>query len=147
MYGFIVETDSNQSLKRLGDKLILSLYKDKIIAKYNIFGKKIFIETSESLTKINNLNGSFAPAIMSNSEQKEIYDKISKVINRVNEPDNFAIKVIRKGEHKYTSTELARNVAGAVFDKWPNIKVNLEKPQLEVIIQIINNRSLIYARD
>ena len=147
MYGFIVETDSNQSLKRLGDKLILSLYKEKIIAKYNIFGKKIFIETSESLTKENNLNGSFAPAIMSNSEQNEIYDKISKVINRVNEPDNFAIKVIRKGEHKYTSTELARNVAGAVFDKWPNIKVNLEKPQLEVIIQIINNRSLIYARD
>ena len=147
MYGFIVETDSNQSLKRLGDKLILSLYKDKVIAKYNIFGKKIFIETSESLTKENNLNGSFAPAIMSNSEQNEIYDKISKVINRVNEPDNFAIKVIRKGEHKYTSTELARNVAGAVFDKWPNIKVNLEKPQLEVIIQIINNRSLIYARD
>ena len=84
---------------------------------------------------------------MSNSDQKNIYDKISKVINRVNEPDNFAIKVIRKGEHKYTSTELARNVAGAVFDKWPNIKVNLEKPQLEVIIQIINNRSLIYARD
>ena len=84
---------------------------------------------------------------MSNSEQTNIYDKISKVINRVNEPDNFAIKVIRKGEHKYTSTELARNVAGAVFDKWPNIKVNLEKPQLEVIIQIINNRSLIYARD
>jgi adenylyl- and sulfurtransferase ThiI len=147
MYGFIVETDSNQSLKRLGDKLILSLYKEKIIAKYNIFGKKIFIETSESLTKENNLNGSFAPAIMSNSEQNEIYDKISKVINRVNEPDNFAIKVIRKGEHKYTSTELARNVAGAVFDKWPNIKVNLEKPQLEVIIQIINNRSLIYVRD
>ena len=147
MYGFIVETDSNQSLKRLGDKLILSLYKDKIIAKYNIFGKKIFIETSESLTKKKNLNGSFAPAIMSNSDQKNIYDKISKVINRVNEPDNFAIKVIRKGEHKYTSTELARNVAGAVFDKWPNIKVNLEKPQLEVIIQIINNRSLIYARD
>ena len=32
MYGFIVETDSNQSLKRLGDKLILSLYNDKIIA-------------------------------------------------------------------------------------------------------------------
>lgn len=147
MYGFIVETDSNQSLKRLGDKLILSLYKDKIIAKYNIFGKKIFIETNESLTKKNNLNDSFAPAIMSNSEQTNIYDKISKVINRVNEPDNFAIKVIRKGEHKYTSTELARNVAGAVFDKWPNIKVNLEKPQLEVIIQIINNRSLIYARD
>jgi len=147
MYGFIVETDSNQSLKRLGDKLILSLYKDKIIAKYNIFGKKIFIETSESLTKKKNLSSSFVPAIMSNSEQNKIYDKISTVISRVNEPDNFAIKVIRKGEHKYTSTELARNVAGAVFDKWPNIKVNLEKPQLEVIIQIINNRSLIYTRD
>jgi len=146
MYGYIIETNSNQSIKRLGDNLILSLYKDKIIGKYNLFGKKLFIETSEPLTKENQTGDSFLPAIMSNSEQNEIYGKIRELINRVKKVDNFAVKVIRKGEHKYTSTELARNVAGAVFDKWPKIKVNLENPQLEVIIQIINNRSIIYVR-
>tara|TARA_B110000438_G_scaffold100918_1_gene99788 strand:- start:5060 stop:5503 length:444 start_codon:yes stop_codon:yes gene_type:complete len=146
MYGYVIETNSNQSIKRLGDNLILSLYKDKIIAKYNLFGKNLFIETSEPLAKENQTDDSFLPAIMSNSEQNEIYGKIRELINRVNKVDNFAVKVIRKGEHKYTSTELARNVAGAVFDKWPKIKVNLENPQLEVIIQIINNRSIIYVR-
>ena len=146
MYGYIIETNSNQSIRKFGDNLILSLYKDKIIAKYNLFGKKLFIETSKLLVKENENDDSFLPAIMSNSEQNEIYGKIRQLINRVKKADDFAIKVIRKGEHKYTSTELARNVAGAVFDKWPNIKVNLENPQLEVIIQIINNRSIIYAR-
>jgi len=145
MYGFIVVTDSNQSLEKIGDRLILSLYKDEIVAKYNLFGRKIYLETKESFTKEN--GGKYLPAIMSNSDEDEIYGKISQVINRVNEPSHFAIKVIRKGDHKYTSTGLARNVAGAVFDKWPKIKVNLEKPQLEVVIQIINNRSLIYVRD
>jgi adenylyl- and sulfurtransferase ThiI len=146
MYGYIIETHSNQSIRKFGDNLILSLYKDKIIAKYNLFGKKLFIETSKLLAKKNENDDSFLPAIMSNSEQNEIYGKIRQLIDRVKKADDFAIKVIRKGEHKYTSTELARNVAGAVFDKWPNIKVNLENPQLEVIIQIINNRSIIYAR-
>lgn len=112
-----------------------------------MFGRKIFLETTGKFDRKLKNRFSISPATMTSSEQKKIYSNITKVINQVNEPENFAIKVIRKGEHKYTSTDLARNVAGAVFDKWPKIKVNLEKPQLEVVIQIINNRSLIYIRD
>ncbi len=147
MYGFIVNTDSNHNTKRFGDKLILNLYKENIISKYQMFGRKIFLETTGEFDRKLKNRFSISPATMTSSEQKKIYSNITKVINQVNEPENFAIKVIRKGEHKYTSTNLARNVAGAVFDKWPKIKVNLEKPQLEVVIQIINNRSLIYIRD
>ena len=147
MYGFIVNTDSNHNTKRFGDKLILNLYKENIISKYQMFGRKIFLETTGKFDRKLKNSFSISPATMTSSEQKKIYSNITKVINQVNEPENFAIKVIRKGEHKYTSTDLARNVAGAVFDKWPKIKVNLEKPQLEVVIQIINNRSLIYIRD
>ena len=147
MYGFVVNTDSNHNTKRFGDKLILNLYKENIISKYQMFGRKIFLETTGEFDRKLKNRFSISPATMTSSEQKKIYSNITKVINQVNEPENFAIKVIRKGEHKYTSTNLARNVAGAVFDKWPKIKVNLEKPQLEVVIQIINNRSLIYIRD
>ena len=57
------------------------------------------------------------------------------------------MKVARKGEHKYSSTELAKQVAGAAFEEWPNVKVNLDKPSLEINIQIINNRSIIYLRN
>ena len=59
---------------------------------------------------------------------------------------NFAIKVDRKGSHEYDSTELARNVAGAVFDKWPNISVDLDSPELEICVQIINNKCIIYLK-
>jgi len=69
------------------------------------------------------------------------------LINLVDKPESFAIKVDRKGEHKYTSTELAKEVAGAPFEKWPSIKVDLDTPELEINVQIINNRSIIYLRD
>jgi len=147
MYGFIVNTGSNHNPKRFGDELILTLYNENITSKYQIFGRKIFLETKEKFGRKTKKDFSISPATMTSSKKKEIHSNITKVIDRVNEPRNFAIKVIRKGEHKYTSTELAREVAGAVFDKWPKIKVNLKKPQLEVVIQIINNRSLIYIRD
>ena len=147
MYGFIVNRDSNHNTKRFGDKLILTLYNEDITSKYQIFGREIFLETNRKFDGKLEKRFSISPATMTNSEQKNIYSNITKVIDGVNEPESFAIKVIRKGEHKYTSTNLARNVAGAVFDKWPKNKVNLEKPQLKIVIQIINNRSLIYIRD
>jgi len=147
MYGFIVNRDSNHNTKRFGDKLILTLYNEDITSKYQILGREIFLETNRKFDEKLEKRFPISPATMTNSEQKNIYSNITKVIDRVNEPESFAIKVIRKGEHKYTSTELARNVAGAVFDKWPKNKVNLEKPQLKIVIQIINNRSLIYIRD
>ena len=143
MYGFVVKTDSNQSLRKIGDKIIISLCEEKKNAKYNIFAKKIFLQTEETLPK----EGKYLPAVMATSEEKDIYSKIGLLIKRIKETNSFAIKVTRRGDHNYTSTSLARNVAGAVFDNWPNIKVDLKKPQLEVIIQIINNRSLIYIRD
>ena len=143
MYGFVVKTDSNQSLRKIGDRIIISLYEEKKIAKYNTFAKKIFLETKDSVLK----EGKYLPAVMTTSEEKDIYSKINLLIKRIKETKSFAIKVTRRGDHKYTSTGLARNVAGAVFDNWPNIKVDLKKPQLEVVIQIINNRSLIYIRD
>ena len=59
---------------------------------------------------------------------------------------NFAIRVDRKGNHDYDSTELASNVAGAVFDKWPDISVDLNSPELEICVQIINNKCIIYLK-
>ena len=65
-------------------------------------------------------------------------------INPLSKPDSFAIKVDRKGEHKYNSTEIARNLAGAAFEKWEDVNVKLKKPSLMICVQIINNRSVVY---
>ena len=112
MYGFVIETDSNQSLRKIGDKIIIGLCEKEIISKYNTFGKKIFLETQSPLPKDRN----YPPASMTTSEEKDIYSTINILIKRIKETKSFAIKVTRKGDHKYTSTGLARNVAGAVFD-------------------------------
>ena len=84
---------------------------------------------------------------MSNEKEDEIFHNIKTIIKNVKEPTTFAVSVQRKGDQKYSSTELARNVAGAAFEIWPKIKVNLKKPQLKINIEIINNRSIIYLRN
>ena len=84
---------------------------------------------------------------LSTDKKDNIFSSIKVLIKDTKEPENFAVKVARKGEHKYSSTELAKEVAGAAFEEWPNVKVNLDKPSLEINIQIINNRSIIYLRN
>lgn len=146
MQGFAINNISKNNLKQKGDKIILNLFDKGISAKYKIFGKFIYLETKDQIQS-KNLKLEYYNASLSTDKKDEIFNTIANLIETTKEPPNFAIKVNRRGEHKYTSTDLAREVAGAVFDKWPNIKVNLGKPSLEVNIQIINNRSIIYLRN
>ena len=83
---------------------------------------------------------------ISSSRKEDIYKKIRYLIGREQRTKKFAIRVSRKGTHHYNSTELARTVAGAVFDEWPDIKVDLNSPELEIFVQIINNMSVIYLK-
>ena len=86
------------------------------------------------------------PCIFSSSKENEIYESIKILVEHTITAKNFAIRVDRKGNHDYDSTELARNVAGAVFEKWPSINVNLDAPELEIFVQIINNKCIIYLK-
>ena len=132
-------------MKRKGDLIVLDLFSKGIEAKYKIFGKYIYLESKDSNLR-KNLELENFEASLSSSKKEEIFNTVKNLIGTVKEPPNFAIKVDRKVEHKYSSTDLAREMAGAVFDKWPKINVNLKEPSLEVNIQIINNRSIIYLR-
>ena len=145
MQGFVINNKSRNNLKRNGDLIVLDLFSKGIEAKYKIFGNFIYLESKDSLRK--NLKLENFEACLSSSRKEEIFNAIKNLIGTLREPPNFAIKVDRRGEHKYSSTDLAREMAGAVFDKWPKIKVNLTNPSLEVNIQIINNRSIIYLRN
>jgi len=138
---------TGHNIKKKGDKLILNLFDNNIIAKYNIIGKCIHLTTKIKLEENIRKETELVHAKTTSSKEKKIYEKILELISDQLEPKTFAIKVNRKGEHNYNSTELARNVAGAVFEKWPNIKVKLDKPKMEIFIQIINNRSIIYLTE
>ena len=78
-------------------------------------------------------------------EKQIMYNKIKNILPKENENNTFAINVNRKGEHKFTSTELARDLAGAVFDVYPDISVDLDNPKLIVHVKVLNNKCLIYT--
>ena len=41
MYGFVVKTDSNQSLKKIGDRIIISLYEERNFFHQQLYGKRL----------------------------------------------------------------------------------------------------------
>jgi len=147
MEGFVIKNPSRNNLKQIGDKIILNLIKKDVKAKYRIIGNYIFLETNEDIIYNNIIKQEIHKGKITTSKKEDIFEEIKELISIIEKPESFAIKVDRKGEHKYTSTELAKEVAGAPFEKWPNIKVDLDNPDLEINVQIINNRSIIYLRD
>ena len=147
MEGFVIKNSSRNNLKQIGDKIILNLIKKDVKAKYRIIGNYIFLETNEDIIYNNIIKQEIHKGKITTSKKEDIFEEIKELISIIEKPESFAIKVDRKGEHKYTSTELAKEVAGAPFEKWPNIKVDLDNPDLEINVQIINNRSIIYLRN
>lgn len=143
---YAIVNNGNQSLKRLGDKIIISLSKQKIFAKYRVFGRIIVLESKQELSEVILNSKHLYPCIFTSSKEHEIYESIILLVENAIPTKNFAIRVDRKGNHDYDSTELARNVAGAVFDKWPDVSVDLDSPELKICVQIINNKCIIYLK-
>ena len=143
---YAIVNNGNQSLKGLGDKIIISLSSQKIFAKYSVFGSIIALESEQELNDGILSSSPLYPCIFTSSKKNEIYESINILVEHAIPTQNFAIRVDRKGNHDYDSTELASNVAGAVFDKWPNISVDLDSPELEICVQIINNKCIIYLK-
>ena len=143
---YAIVNNGNQSLKGIGDKIIISLSKQKIFSKYRVFGRIIILESEQELSNLILNRKHLYPCIFTSSKENDIYESIKRLIQHAIPPKNFAIRVDRKGEHNYASTELASNVAGAVFDKWTNIHVDLDSPELEICVQIINNKCIIYLK-
>ena len=147
MKGFVIKCSSRKNLKQIGDKIILNLIEKDLEAKYRVLGNYIFLETKGIIDGEDIVKEEIHSGKISTSKKEDIFKVIKELISILDEPRSFAIKVNRNGEHKYTSTELAKEVAAAPFEKWPKIKVNLDNPDLEINVQIINNRSIIYLRD
>ena len=143
---YAIVNNGNQSLKGIGDKIIISLSKQKIFSKYRVFGRIIILESEQELSNLILNRKHLYSCIFTGSKENDIYESIKRLIQHAIPPKNFAIRVDRKGEHNYASTELASNVAGADFDKWTNLSVDLDSPELEICVQIINNKCIIYLK-
>ena len=135
-----------KNLKKIGNKIIISLSKNGNISKYRIIGNLIFLECTNQIDDGLIEGKEVFDSMISSSDEEDIYNSIRKLVKNKKETNTFAVRVIRKGNHRYDSTSLARDVAGAAFEEWKKISVNLGNPELEIFVQIINNISIIYLK-
>ena len=145
MINYISSNISKKSLKNIGRKIVLELFeKNKILSKYQIFNKYLFLTSMEYISDDFKAKYKLIEANLCNTNVENIYQNVKNIIPAELDIETFAIKVERKGEHRFTSTELARQLAGSVFELFPNLKVDLKNPNLKVHIKVLNNICLIY---
>ena len=81
------------------------------------------------------------------SRREEIAEAaVAKLSGRIAEASSFAVRARRVGTHAYTSMELAAYVGEKILDSLgsKNIKVDLESPDIEVFIEVRNNRAYLF---
>ena len=143
MNNYVSVNIPKRSLKKIGRKITLEQIENHDnLSKYLIINKYLYIT---SMNKINKEEYKLYDAELCESKSEIMYNKIKNILPKENESNTFAINVNRKGEHKFTSTELARDLAGAVFDVYPDISVDLDNPKLIVHVKVLNNKCLIYT--
>ena len=129
----------------MGRKIVLELFeKNKILSKYQIFNKYLFLTSMEYISDDFKAKYKLIEAGLCDTNVENIYQNIKNIVPAELEIETFAIKVERKGEHRFTSTELARQLAGSVFELFPKVKVDLKNPNLKVHIKVFNNKCLLY---
>jgi tRNA uracil 4-sulfurtransferase len=58
----------------------------------------------------------------------------------------FAVRARRTGQHSFTSQELARDLGGDIFDRFPEreLHVDLEHPEVELFVEVRGPRTYLY---
>lgn len=56
----------------------------------------------------------------------------------------FAVRARRVGSHPFTSTDLARAIGSAIRDAHPGVTVNLGAPQVEIHVEVRENRGFVF---
>ena len=103
-----------KNMKNIGDKILLSLAKKNNVSKYQIYGNLIFLECQKTITSLIIEEIKLSEALKCSSDKKDIYDTIKSLIKDKKMVNSFAIKVNRKGNHKYNSMSSSRKKSGEI---------------------------------
>ena len=145
MINYISTDIPKKSLRKVGRKIVLELFeKNKILSKHQIINKYLYLNSMEKISDDFKAKYKLIEARLSDTNVENIYQNVKNIVPSKLDIETFAIKVERKGEHRFTSTELASEIAGSVFELFPKVKVDLENPNLKVHIKILNNKCLLY---
>jgi len=104
-------------------------------------------EASEKLAKVFGIS-SVSPAVETTSKLDDIVQKSLELAKEtLKENGSFAVRCRRVGKHSYTSMDVCRLVGEKIlneFCNW-NLKVDLENPEVEVQIEIRDEKAFVYS--
>ncbi len=78
------------------------------------------------------------------SDMEEVADTALSVFNPENSK-TFAVRATRHGNHTYTSQELAAYVGERILEKYPDLRVNLKKPDKILYIEVRDRRAFVFS--
>lgn len=91
---------------------------------------------------------SFSPVLETSSKMEDICHVAGDYSKGLfSEGRSFAVRARRTGEHSYTSVDLAREVGSAVYlaNEEHHPKVDLGNPDIEVFVEVRQNRAFIFS--
>jgi len=91
---------------------------------------------------------SFSKADETTSDQESIFQVAIDVARPLfKDGTSFAVRARRNGQHPYTSMELGKGTGSAIFLAFENLnpRVNLTNPELEIFVEVRQNRAFVYT--
>ena len=139
--------------KRFENRLIHNI-QASIDAEIKIDQARIFIKTTnfkDTQDKLKRIFGivSFSPAVETETNKDTITETLSNYVdklkkqNLIKKETKFAIRCRRVGQHNFTSQEIAA-YAGSVVVKKLGCPVDLTNPELEIFLEVRDNKTYIY---
>ena len=121
---------------------------DEILRKYG----RLYLKTSlvkEACLRLSKVFGisSLSPAIETTSILSDVIDKSLLVAgSALRQGNSFAVRCRRKGDHPYTSLQVCREVGRRILEEFRerNLRVELENPDVELGIEIREDKAFIY---
>ncbi|MGZ7096094.1 MAG: tRNA uracil 4-sulfurtransferase ThiI [Methanobacterium sp.] len=141
-------------VRRRFEKKLINNIKSNLDCRIKINQGRIFLFSenfSEALNELKKIMGvvSFSPAVSTETNFDSIEQKISEYIENLiseglfNSEKTFGVRCRRVGKHEFTSQEMA-GFCGSVVVKNTNAKVNLSNPDLELFVEIRDNKTYIF---
>jgi thiamine biosynthesis protein ThiI len=139
--------------KVLVDNLMSALAAERIEGLVESERGRIYVKTDrieEAIRPVSRVFGvaSLSRAIVTTSNMDEIRSLVvSYSRKRLKKRDSFAMRVRRTGTHPFTSADVARDVGAAVVSANVDLEVtvDLDSPDLELFVEVRNNRAFIFS--
>ena len=135
--------------RQLIENIRYALNRESIVATIQIKRGRIFLITRQierALEVLKKIFGvaSVSPSAETSSTMKSIIKKsLEMMAETPKDGKTFAVRVRRTGNHDFTSQDVAVEVGREIKEKY-NLKVNLEKPDIELFVEVRDEKSYLF---